>query len=129
MRWVWTSGAASRGRAGDGQELLAADYAFGRAASDPTVDTARARKALDQAEQTLRAEGTDDLRIRGFEDALADYADGHRSILEIRDSIAAEFVPMPIEAVELYFRIFEKSRSDGREGKVIFALKTSKFWS
>jgi hypothetical protein len=41
--------------------------------------------------------------------APAYYADGRRSILDIRDEIAAEYAPVPIETMELYFRAFEKA--------------------
>ena len=45
----------------------------------------------------------------GFADAAAYYANGQRSMLEIHDSIAAEFTPLPLDVIELYFRAFEKA--------------------
>jgi hypothetical protein len=45
----------------------------------------------------------------GFPDAPAYFADGKRSILEIRDAVAAEYAPIAIEALEAYFRAFEKA--------------------
>ena len=47
--------------------------------------------------------------IMGFADAPAYYADGQRSILDIRDEIAAEYAPVPVEALEHYFQAFEKA--------------------
>jgi hypothetical protein len=45
----------------------------------------------------------------GLPDAPAYYADGKRSILDIRDAVAVEYGPIAIEALELYFRAFEKA--------------------
>jgi hypothetical protein len=45
----------------------------------------------------------------GFSDAPASYADGRRSILDIRDEVAAEYTSVPVEALETYFRAFEKA--------------------
>ncbi len=57
----------------------------------------------------MRDRGVDELTIWAFYDAPAYYADGHRSILSIRDAVAAEYAPLSIEAAELYFRTFEKA--------------------
>ena len=45
----------------------------------------------------------------GLPDAPACYADGTRSVLEIRDAVAAEYAPIAIEVLEVYFRAFEKA--------------------
>ena len=92
-----------------GQELLGTDYVFRKAAADPTLQVDRVREAIAQADKKLRAQGENDLRIMGFADAPAYYANGQRSMLEIRDSIAAEFTPLPLKVIELYFRAFEKA--------------------
>jgi hypothetical protein len=52
-------------------------------------------------------QGETDLRLLSFPDAPAYYADGHRSILDIRNEIAAEYAPVPAETLETYFRAFE----------------------
>ncbi len=93
-----------------GRELLGTDYVFRKAAADSTLRVDRVREAIAQAEKKMRAQGETDLRIMGFADAPAYYANGQRSMLEIRDSIAAEFTPLPIDVIELYFRAFEKAR-------------------
>jgi hypothetical protein len=42
-------------------------------------------------------------------DAPAFYADGKRSLLEIRDAFTAEYGPISIQLLEIYFRAFEKA--------------------
>ena len=50
-----------------------------------------------------------ELRLFGLGDAPAFYADGRRSILDIRVAVTAEYGPISVEALELYFRAFEKA--------------------
>ena len=65
--------------------------------------------ALGHVADTLRSQGADELLIWSLYDAAAYYADGQRSILDIRDAVAVEYTFIPIEAMELYFRAFEKA--------------------
>jgi len=92
-----------------GRELLGTDYVFDKAAADSTLRVDQLREAITQAEKKMRAQGETDLRIMGFVDAPAYYANGQRSLLEIRDSIAAEFTPLPLDVILHYFRAFEKA--------------------
>ena len=92
-----------------GRELLGTDYVFPKGAADSTLHVDRVREAIAQAEKKMGAQGEDPLRVMGFADAPAYYANGQRSMLEIRDSIAAEFTPLPLDVIELYFRAFEKA--------------------
>jgi hypothetical protein len=92
-----------------GRELLGSGYVFGNAAADSSLHLDRVREAIAQAEKTMNAQGEDPLRVMGFADAAAYYANGQRSMLEIHDSIAAEFTPLPLDVIELYFRAFEKA--------------------
>ncbi|HXC62569.1 MAG TPA: hypothetical protein VNV63_07835, partial [Nitrospiria bacterium] len=62
-------------------------------------------KALEDAAQEMKRDGKDDLRVMSLDDAPAFYADGKRSILDIHDAIAAEYLPMPIEVFTAYFRV------------------------
>jgi hypothetical protein len=89
-----------------GHELTKTSFAFSKAAPDVEL----VRRALSEAEATLRRQGESNLRIMGFRDAASFYADGRRSILDIRDAVAAEYgVSLPIQAMEAYFRLFESA--------------------
>lgn len=92
-----------------GKELFNLDYITRTLAGDQTAQISKIQAALDEASQRLRAHGESELRLMGFPDAPAYYADGKRSILDIRDAVAAEYAPIAIEALELYFRAFEKA--------------------
>jgi hypothetical protein len=92
-----------------GKELFNLSYVTRTLDKDPTVQIPKIEAALDEAGQRLRAQGESELKLMGLPDAPAYYADGKRSILEIRDAVAAEYAPIAIEALELYFRAFEKA--------------------
>jgi len=92
-----------------GKELFNLSYVTRTLDKDPTVQIPKIEAALDEAGQRLRAQGESELKLMGFPDAAAYYADGKRSILDIRDAVAAEYAPIAIEALELYFRAFEKA--------------------
>lgn len=80
----------------------------GGAENKPRVE--RLRAAIATASQALREQGEGELRIYQFEDALVSYADGHRSLLEIRDAIVAEYgYVLPLAAVEDLFGVFKAS--------------------
>jgi hypothetical protein len=92
-----------------GKELFNLDYVTRTLAKDLTAQILKIQAALDEASQRLRAQGESELRLMGLPDAPAYYADGKRSILDICDAVAAEYAPIAIEALELYFRAFEKA--------------------
>jgi hypothetical protein len=92
-----------------GMELFNLDYVTRTLAKDSTAQIPKITAALEEASQRLRAQGESELRLFGLPDAAASYADGKRSILEIRDAVAAEYAPIAVEALELYFRAFEKA--------------------
>jgi hypothetical protein len=92
-----------------GKELFNLDYVTRTLAKDSTAQIPKIKAALEESAQRLRAQGESELRLFGIPDAAASYADGKRSILEIRDAVAAEYAPIAIEALELYFRAFEKA--------------------
>jgi Peptidase family M28 len=93
----------------EGKELFNLGYVARRLADDPTAQIPKLLAALDEASRLFRANGESELRLFGFADAPAFYVDGRRSLLEIRDAMAAEYAPVPLEALELYFRAFEKA--------------------
>ena len=92
-----------------GKELFNLGYVTRTLAKDSTVQITKIQAALDEASQRLRAQGESELKLMGLPDSAAYYADGKRSILDIRDAVAAEYAPIAIEALELYFRAFEKA--------------------
>jgi hypothetical protein len=92
-----------------GMELENLGYVIRILDKDSTAQIPKIQAALDETSQFFRAQGEGELRLMGFSDAPAFYVDGSRSILEIRDAMAAEYGPIPVEALELYFRAFEKS--------------------
>ena len=57
----------------------------------------------------LRETGIDELTLYGIRDVPAFYADGKRSILDISNAFAAEYMPAPLNLFELYFRAFEEA--------------------
>jgi hypothetical protein len=92
-----------------GKELFNLDYVTRTLAEDSTAQIPKITAALEEATRRLRTQGESELRLFGLPDAAASYADGKRSILEISDALAAEYNPVAIEALELYFRAFEKA--------------------
>ncbi len=93
-----------------GKELLNLSYVARILDKDPDAQIPKITAALEEATRHLRAQGESELRLFGVRDAPASYADGKRSILEIRDAVAAEYTPISIEVLELYFRAFENAR-------------------
>jgi hypothetical protein len=67
------------------------------------------QKGLEQVGENLKKIGESILKLFALRDAPSFYADGTRSILEIRDAIAVEYTWLPIELMNLYFRVFEKA--------------------
>jgi hypothetical protein len=92
-----------------GKELFNLGYVARTLANDPEAQISKIQAALEEASRIFRAMGESELRLFGFADAPAFYVDGRRSILEIGDAMAAEYAPVPIEALELYYRAFEKA--------------------
>jgi hypothetical protein len=92
-----------------GQELQNLGYVTRILAKDPSAQIPKIQAAYDEASRLFRSQGASELRLFGLPDAAAFYADGHCSILEIRDAVAAEYTPIPIETLELYFRAFERA--------------------
>jgi hypothetical protein len=92
-----------------GKGLFNLSYVTRTLGKDPAAQISKIEAALGEASQLLRTQGESELRLMGFLDAPAYYADGTRSILEIRDAVAAEYAPISIEALEVYFRAFERA--------------------
>jgi len=77
-----------------GKELHNLNYAIRILASDPTAGIQEITTAMDNIIKSLREEGTDELALYGIRDFPAFYANGKRSILDIRNAFAAEYAPV-----------------------------------
>jgi hypothetical protein len=93
----------------ENQELVGWSVAANKMAADQAAEVAMVRKAIADAAETMKMAGNNDLRIMSLDDAPAYYADGRRSILDIHDAIAAEYTPIPLNILEVYFRLLEKA--------------------
>jgi hypothetical protein len=91
------------------QELAGWSVAANKIAADQAAEVAMVRKAIADAAEMMKMAGNNDLRIMSLDDGPAYYADGHRSILDIHDAIAAEYIPIPLNIIEVYFRLLEKA--------------------
>ncbi len=77
--------------------------------SDPATGFQKIQAALTAASNFLRARGESELRLMGLPNAPATWVNGSRSILEIAEAMSVEYAAIPVEALELYFRAFEKA--------------------
>lgn len=67
----------------------------------------RIRKMFSAAEASLQESGAATLRISGFRDAPSFYADGKRTVGEIRNSVLAEYgVDLTVAGLDAYFDCF-----------------------
>lgn len=92
-----------------GKELFPYDYVQRTLAKDPVARMKDIEAAFDEAGDHLRELGIDELTLYGIRNAPASYVDGKRSILDIRDALAAEYTTVSLETLELYFKAFEKA--------------------
>jgi hypothetical protein len=93
----------------DDQQLLGLQYVARKLSSDTSADIQSVISGLSNAANALRALGAEELFVWSLVDAPAYYADGKKSILDIRDAVAAEYTLIPVETLELYFRAFERA--------------------
>ncbi|MFC2164090.1 DUF4910 domain-containing protein [Acidobacteriota bacterium] len=91
------------------KELRGVSYVASVLAKEDPSDLMPLMMALNQGAVRMREQGMDDLRIFSLFEAPGYYADGKRSILDIRNAVAADLTPLSIEIVERYFRAFEKA--------------------
>lgn len=92
-----------------GKELINLSYVSRILATDTTAHIPKITTIMENLTRQLRDQGESELRVFSIPDAPAFYADGKRSILEIHDAFTAEYGPISIEVLELYFRAFEKA--------------------
>ena len=90
-----------------GKEIYGVNYVASKLMADSTVQ--KLGSGIREAMVRMRERGEGALRMMGMPNAPARYTNGQRSILEIRDAFAAEYAPMPIDALIAYFQAFEKA--------------------
>src|SRR5215217_2209564 len=92
-----------------GQELASFDELVTRAAPEDQPRVATVQAALREATTALRERGEGELRFYHLPDALASYADGKRSVADIRDAAYAEYGHVfPVEALMDLFGLLER---------------------
>jgi hypothetical protein len=92
---------------GKGMELYNINYAVSKAGKDAPIKEIGGM--INQAISRLREKGVSALRLMSMPDAPARYADGKRSILDIRNAVAADYGLLPVDPLILYFKIFEQA--------------------
>ncbi len=92
-----------------GKELNNLSYVCRILAADETARILELTEAMNKITIKLREAGIDELTLYGIRDVPAFYADGKRSVLDISNAFAAEYMPAPLKVFELYFRAFEKA--------------------
>jgi hypothetical protein len=92
-----------------GKQLTSIGGVMPKVMADPSIQVQKIRAALMSATIQMRARGESELRLMGLSNAPATWVDGTRSILDIANAIAVEYAPIGAEALEAYFRAFEKA--------------------
>ncbi|HZI13398.1 MAG TPA: M28 family peptidase [Myxococcus sp.] len=93
-----------------GQELASFDELVGRASPEDQPRVAAVRAAMTAAATALREQGESELRFYQLPDAIASYADGRRSVADIRDAAYAEYgYAVPVEALLDLFGLLERN--------------------
>ncbi len=91
-----------------GQELASFDEVAGKAGAEDPARVAAVKAALDAAIAALRDSGESELRFYQLADAVASYANGQRSVADIRDAAYAEYgYVFPVEALVDLFALLE----------------------
>ncbi|WP_244238424.1 M28 family peptidase [Corallococcus terminator] len=92
-----------------GQELASFDALERRAAPEAKSRVAVVQAAMNGAATALRERGESELRFYQLAEALASYADGKRTVADIRDAAHAEYGHVfPVEALLELFGLLEQ---------------------
>ncbi|MCP3138587.1 M28 family peptidase [Pyxidicoccus xibeiensis] len=92
-----------------GQELASFDDVAGKVGPESQPRVAAVQAALSAASTALRESGESELRFYQLLDAIASYADGRRSVADIRDAAYAEYgYVFPVEALLDLFGLLEQ---------------------
>jgi hypothetical protein len=92
-----------------GQELASFDDVAGKASPEAQPRVATVQAAMTVAATALRERGEGELRFFQLPDAVASYADGRRSVADIREAAYAEYgYAFPVEALLDLFGVLEQ---------------------
>lgn len=92
-----------------GQELASFDEVAGKARPEDKSRVESVQAAMNAATTALRERGESELRFYQLADAVASYADGKRSVADIRDAAHAEYGhALPVEALVDLFGLLEQ---------------------
>lgn len=93
-----------------GQELASFDEVAGRVGPEAQPRVAAVQAVMAAAATALREQGESELRFYQLPDAIASYADGRRSVADIRDAAHAEYGhAFPVEALVELFGLLEQA--------------------
>ncbi|AGC43853.1 hypothetical protein MYSTI_02537 [Myxococcus stipitatus DSM 14675] len=92
-----------------GQELTPFDDVASNASPQDKARVETVQAAMNAATVALRERGEDELRFFELADAIASYANGQRSVADIRDAVYAEYGhALPVEALLELFGLMEQ---------------------
>jgi hypothetical protein len=92
-----------------GQELASFDELEGKVGPEDKPRVAAVQAVMTAATSALRERGESELRFYQLPDAIASYADGRRSVADIREAAYAEYGhAFPEEALLDLFGLLEK---------------------
>ncbi|MCY1023185.1 M28 family peptidase [Pyxidicoccus sp. MSG2] len=92
-----------------GQELASFDEVAGKASPEAQPRVAAVQAVMTAATTALRERGEDELRFYQLPDAILSYADGRRSVEDIREAAYAEYGhAFPVEALLDLFGLMEQ---------------------
>ncbi|QSQ24569.1 M28 family peptidase [Pyxidicoccus parkwayensis] len=92
-----------------GQELASFDEVAGKVRPEDKARLEAVQAAMTAATTALRERGESELRFYQLPDAIASYADGKRSVADIRDAAYAEYgYALPVDALVDLFGLLEQ---------------------
>jgi hypothetical protein len=95
-----------------GKELFSYFEARPEAQKNTALNLADLEKEVTEKLNELREQETEELVIYDFYNAMASYADGKRSIVDIRNAIYAEYGALfTLASIEKLFRVFESGKA------------------
>jgi hypothetical protein len=95
-----------------GKELFSYFEARPEAQKNTALNLADLEKEVTERLNELREQETEELVIYDFYNAMASYADGKRTIVDIRNAIYAEYGALfTLASIEKLFRVFENGKA------------------
>jgi hypothetical protein len=95
-----------------GKELFSYYEARAESRKNTALDLTDLEKEVADRLNELREQETEELVIYDFQNAMASYADGKRSVVDIRNAIYAEYGALfTLASIEKLFRVFEAGKA------------------